>query len=187
MSVLGIEFAQTEAKGTGWAVRTRCDQCGRSCPRISAICAWDGNAPITDTHYKVRTADPVLLCRFECQDRFLADNPDFKLRSMSFRDFIANLARDILPGAAADPAHETRLRIELYLSARPNEYVTAKSLHSAIPYSLRAGGAWSQALNEMLGEGRLVMRRVKTNPKAARARTEYRLLVPADGAAPSRN
>lgn len=184
---MGIEFAQTEAKGTGWAVRTRCDQCGRAAPRISAICAWDGNAPITDNHYKIRTTDPVLLCTFECQDRFLAENPAFRLRSMSFRDFITNLARDILPGAAASPTHEVRLRLELYLGARPNQYVALKRLHDAVPHSLRAGGAWSTALNEMLNEGRLQVRRVKTNPKAARSRTEYRLVVPIDTAAPSRN
>jgi len=177
MTEVGIEFAQVEAKGKGWFVRVRCDVDGRAAQRNTAICAWDGNAPITDPRYKVRTADPVIFCNFACQDRFLAENPGFRLRSMSFRDFVSNLARDILPGAAADPTQETRLRIELYLSARPNQYVPLKTLHAAIPWSLRAGGAWSTALNEMLGEGRLVMRRVKSNPHAARARTEYRLLV----------
>jgi hypothetical protein len=177
MFALGIEFSSVEAKGTGWSVRLRCDACGRSAARINAIVAWDGNAPITDAHYKIRSTDPVLLCRFECQDRFLEENPAFKLRSMSFRDFITNLARDILPGAANDPTHECRLRIELYLSARPNEFVPQKTLHAAIPYSVRQSGAWNTALNEMLNEGRLQIRRTKTNPRAARALTEYRLLV----------
>jgi hypothetical protein len=111
----------------------------------------------------------------------VAENPGFKVRQQTYSDFVRSLLGDLLPTVTPDPVAEVKVRLELVLSASPNEWVDAKRLHSKLPGQVRSSGAWEAALADLIADGRLEMRRVRTNPKA-RPKTVYRYLTAAEPA-----
>jgi len=144
------------------------------------LALWDGGAQAV--HNGIRQAEITFVCGWRCADAVRAENPGWLFRSLTFGDFLQMLGAHIQPSVAPDPVAEVKIRLELVLSASPNEWVDAKRLHARLPGQVRSSGAWEAALADLIADGRLEMRRVRTNPKA-RPKTVYKYL-PAE---PTRN
>jgi len=146
------------------------------------LIVWNSEVPILANGLKI--ADIVICDRWACVDEVREQNPGWRLRTMTFTDFIRPLVADLLPNLVSDPAAEARIRIELTMSARVGEWVPAKTLHSHVPSHVRSNGAWNSALAQLTAEGRLLVRHRRITPTASRPRTEFFYVPPAE---PARN
>ena len=177
---LGVEMSASIAKGADtWLPRVVCDICGKRAVRSSALVAWHAEVPILKSGTKI--ADIVILDTWACVDALRGDNPGWtKLRTMTFVDLLRALARDVLPSVMPDPVAEVRMRIELVMSARPGEWLPAKRVHSKLSGQVRQGGMWTEALADLVADGKLEIRRVRSTPTASRPMTMYRWVPPAE-------
>jgi hypothetical protein len=178
VTATGIELTSSRGAGEHWRPRVSCDQCSRTTIRQTALVAWDADQ-LHESRFSVKRSLPMILCSWGCYDKLRADYTDGRWRTTSFRDLIAVLAADVLPNTAADPAHECRLRITLALEREPGHWLTTKQLHGRVPFAVRRSGAWQQALNDLVTEGRIEARQERVNGSRS-STTFWRILASAD-------